>query len=377
MSRYNIIQNFGVRETSPFLMLHYFDPILGFPPCVMHACYLGVCRTMMEAWVQSRQSDPFYVSSRQLQNIDRYLTSIKPPFRVSRKPRPLKFLAWYKAHELCMWLFYYSPPILFHVLKGEYFLHWLRLLKGLSQVLRTDTNEGNLQLAAGNLNQFWKDTYNLYGKKYCHFNFHLLTHLPYLTQHLGPMYMFLMAPFETYNMRLKSFISSSQHIGEQIAKRYLRDLLCKSIYSVNDSGEALSDYTWHSQKTGKPGWYKCPLDSCAVQYFGRVMHISGKRYYSLCNTKCKSRNSCCFSLNGEQMFEAQYFARVPCNGNTYAIGNIFNVTPAFGLWYYYEATSENHSVCNIADLEEIIIKLNYGDKIYFSKFINSVECYNE
>ncbi|CAG7729957.1 unnamed protein product, partial [Allacma fusca] len=42
LQRKNTVQSHGIRMPSPFVDLPYFDIILDFPPCIMHAGYLGV-----------------------------------------------------------------------------------------------------------------------------------------------------------------------------------------------------------------------------------------------------------------------------------------------------------------------------------------------
>ncbi|CAG7827524.1 unnamed protein product, partial [Allacma fusca] len=93
ISRNVPVNTFGVRYASPFTELTYFDMILGFPPCIMHTVYLGVCRTLTEKLLTSKPDGHYYISPNEIQQIDNYLLAIKPPSRVSRTPRSLKLLA--------------------------------------------------------------------------------------------------------------------------------------------------------------------------------------------------------------------------------------------------------------------------------------------
>ncbi|CAG7720680.1 unnamed protein product, partial [Allacma fusca] len=82
--------SFGILRESVFAKLDYFDVILDFPPCVMHSVYLGVARLFLKYWLSPHTKVKYSFSGDDIKKIDEFLTSIKPPSRVSRCPRPLK-----------------------------------------------------------------------------------------------------------------------------------------------------------------------------------------------------------------------------------------------------------------------------------------------
>ena len=102
----------GVKGPSILLFLPHFDIINGMVPDKVHCICLGVVRQVAKLWFETKNhAEPFYIGNF-LSKIDKYLLSIKPLCNISRTPRSLSVMKFWKAHEWLVWLLFYSLPVL-------------------------------------------------------------------------------------------------------------------------------------------------------------------------------------------------------------------------------------------------------------------------
>ena len=73
------------------------------------------------------------------------------------------FHCFHSAHEIKIWVLYYSIPVLKGILPQVYLEHHVRLVAGLSLLLKDTVGEEDIQKAKQLLNRYCSDFANLYG----------------------------------------------------------------------------------------------------------------------------------------------------------------------------------------------------------------------
>jgi hypothetical protein len=113
----------GVKGPSILCLLPNFDIINGMVPDYMHCICLGVVRQMAKLWFEAKNHDCAYYIGNSISLVDKRLLSIKPPCSISRTPRSLSVMKFWKAHEWLVWLLFYSLPVLKDILHQKYYTH--------------------------------------------------------------------------------------------------------------------------------------------------------------------------------------------------------------------------------------------------------------
>ena len=111
--------------------------------------------------------------------VDHRLESLTPPSFVQRIPRSIKnHLAYWNAHELKSWLFYYSLPRIYGLLAEEYFEHHKLLVLGISLLCQSIISLEEVNVASRALNEYVRRFDVLYCRRNMTNNLHQLLHLP-------------------------------------------------------------------------------------------------------------------------------------------------------------------------------------------------------
>jgi len=375
---------FGVKGYSPLHRLLYFDLILGFPPDIMHAVYLGVSRQLMKIWLADGMK---FLSNFAQGKINEFLQTIKPPYRVSRVPRSLEHHKEFKAHEWSMWMYYYSPIILGSILPKEYYEHWMFIVIGLSILTCSALNGTKILKAKNYLDRFSKNMDRLYGHSNCTFNVHLLTHLTDFAEEYGPLQNISMFAFEDFNSSILSYVKGTQHVSSQVAKRYVQQLISKSISEdvvlevkvelFNRFEKQLSD----EEKVMLSTKYSSEdIDACA---FHKRVKIGKRLFHSLSYQRVVKRNSSVvfFKLDNK-VLEIEYFLRIGSNNDILGVGLLHEIRNLSGsilaeLDYFYESRNSYQYFVNMCDVQSIALLVEHENKKYFIKFINDVENHSQ
>jgi len=114
----------GVKGPSLLHLLPQFDIVRGMVPDYMHCICLGVVRQMAVLWFDGKNHDEHFYIGKAVGTVDIRLFSIKPPCNISRTPRSITQLKFWKAHEWLAWLLYYSLPVLKDILPSRFYNHW-------------------------------------------------------------------------------------------------------------------------------------------------------------------------------------------------------------------------------------------------------------
>lgn len=108
----------GVKGASICALIPSFDIATSFPPDYMHAILLGVFRMLLSLWINAKNHRyPFYINKHFKDEIDKELQNIFSPDFITRTPRLLKYLHYWKASELRDALLHYFPILLIGRLK--------------------------------------------------------------------------------------------------------------------------------------------------------------------------------------------------------------------------------------------------------------------
>lgn len=201
-----------MKGPSVLSLIPSFDLIQGCVPDYMHACLLGVARSVTYMWVGSDNHDnPWYVGNC-IPEIDCRLELIQHSSCVSRVPRSLRERSYWKAHEWYMWLLYYSIPTLKGILPDRYLTHWARFVKALALPLTDSVTSQQIVEAEILLRMFVIEMKDLYGIHNVSFNVHLSLHLAQSVRDWGPLWAHSAFTFESYNHSLLKMIKNTQGV---------------------------------------------------------------------------------------------------------------------------------------------------------------------
>jgi len=209
----------GVKGPSVLFFLPHFDIINGMVPDYMHCICLGVLRQVAKLWFQTKNHDePFYIGG-SMSKVDEYLFSIKPPCSISRTPRSLSVMKYWKAHEWLVWLLFYSLPVLKGILPHTY-AHWGILVDCIAILLHARVTFEELKSCETGLICFVQDFLPLYGKQHLSFNVHQTLHLVESVRNWGPLWTHSAFLFESYNAVLLKMIRGTQGVPARIVHTF-------------------------------------------------------------------------------------------------------------------------------------------------------------
>ncbi|KAK3911121.1 4'-phosphopantetheinyl transferase B, mitochondrial, partial [Frankliniella fusca] len=165
--------------------LPHFDRAKAVCAEYMHTVMLGVVKYFLSIFTSEK--GPWNIG-KDLNDINRFLKSIKVPDFIKRLPRSLADLPYLKASELRAFLLFYSLPALENYLQPKYFQHWLLLVAAIYLLLKDSISVDDLNASEIMLRCFVRDVSTLYHKKFYTYNVHTLLHLPLLVRRWGPLW---------------------------------------------------------------------------------------------------------------------------------------------------------------------------------------------
>jgi hypothetical protein len=131
----------GVKGPSVLNLLPHFDMVKGTVPDFMHSICLGTVRQMATLWFDPKNHNQEFYIGKLMPAVDARLSVIKPPSNISRTPRGIAVMRFWKAHEWLVWLLYYSLPVLKGILPIAFYAHWAILVD--SRYCNTPWDGGN------------------------------------------------------------------------------------------------------------------------------------------------------------------------------------------------------------------------------------------
>ena len=150
----------------------------------MHSILEGVIKRFFRYWFDQpgEQSIKIYTIE-----IDKRLLSIKPPSFIPICPRSIDTRAKWRANEYLSFLLYYSLPVLFGILKSEYFLNLMKLVLCIECLLDRKISRENLFIVKKILISFVKEAQDIYPDDIMVSGMHEILHLVECTLAFGPL----------------------------------------------------------------------------------------------------------------------------------------------------------------------------------------------
>lgn len=271
-----------------------------------------------------------------------------------------------------MWLTYYSPIVLQEILPPLYYNHWLLLVNGISQLncRESELTEAKIRRGGLLLNDFCSNVENLYDRQSCRFNVHLLRHFELFVKRYGPLHLFSMTIFESYNATLKGYVKSSFGVGKQIIKRYLRDSIIRS----NRTEESIQSKVLLSLNVYKKYEleFKLNYQSAVTPLFYKSIQIGKKSYKSSSSCKGFRRCSYLYWTCNKTVIEVYFYFEV--DEKIFAFGKEYVLKHSdCQVDHIFETENNKIGIVKINSLLGNVIRILWH-KTYFVKFINDVEC---
>lgn len=211
----------GMKGVSPMIAFEYFDMSKSFVTDYMHGALLGITNNMILFWTSTKnKKKPSYINKKNRAIFNSRLLQIRPPSYISRRPRSLQYLKFFKAAEFRSLLLYYLPVVLERLLPSKYIHHLCLLSSSVYTLLKEKISNAEMLQAEDKLKLFVKQYQEYYGEVNMTMNIHSLLHLVDCVRDFGPLWTYSMFAFESYNGVLKSFIVAPTDILHQITIRY-------------------------------------------------------------------------------------------------------------------------------------------------------------
>lgn len=219
----------GVKGTSVLKALPKFDLARGMIVESMHNVYLGATKQHILQLMFGKATDPWYRGTpKLLAVVNSRLKNIRPPSRISRKPRNLETAKQWKASEWRNLLLYYGTICLRGVIRDCDLEHFT-LLSQAAYILNKDSiSTAELQGARLLLEKYVILFNEIFGERYMTFNIHLLNHLTDTVENWGPLWANSAFPFESMNKQIIDSVTSSTGRPLQIVTRFLMNRFMES-----------------------------------------------------------------------------------------------------------------------------------------------------
>lgn len=150
------------------------------------------------------------------------------PAEFARKPRTFTELSRWKATEYRQFALYSGIVVLKDIISSDLYYHFL-LLHCAYRILSCSLNYlQNTECAQELLEDFVKNYSILYGKDQLSYNVHCLLHITDCCKQYGPVDSFTAYKFENYMQHLKKLIRKPSKIPQQLQKRFLEHVECKT-----------------------------------------------------------------------------------------------------------------------------------------------------
>ena len=211
----------GIKGRSILFDIPLFDPCRQSPIDVMHACFLGLVKRILDCWLKnSDRSDNFFdgPKSNILKKLDERMINIKTITECPREPKKLSDYNSFVANEFYFLLMHYSI-IFIDLIEDDIMENFHIFRKSIAKLMSNSLKENDVKKIDKDLTNFVKNFELLYGKKNMVFNVHIIRHLSDTVLNFGPLWTTSLFSFESMNGVLRSFNPVGRKPLVQIAKR--------------------------------------------------------------------------------------------------------------------------------------------------------------
>lgn len=209
--------------------------ITNFPLDYMHSVCLGVMRKLLFLWRDGPRLIKLKNSDIATLNNTLEAASRMWPSDFNRKPRSLNELERWKATELRQFLLYLGPVLLKDLLPENLYCNFTLLHFGITILLNEDLNLAYNQYANSLLKLFVKEAVKIYGREFCTYNVHVLTHLANDAKQFNTLNNVNCFVFENYLGSLKKLLRKSNLPLQQVVRRLIEidNSLSSSSFTAN------------------------------------------------------------------------------------------------------------------------------------------------
>ncbi|XP_042150447.1 uncharacterized protein LOC121838324 [Ixodes scapularis] len=209
----------GVKGASILFGLAFFNFASGFVVDYMHAVCSGFVRSTAFMWFKGRSGQHYHLGSF-MSEIDMKLKALQPIWEISRLPRSLKDMKFWKSSEWRSWMLFYSPVVLKGFLPKKYFDNWLKFVRIMHFLLSRSVPLDSLPQVKRAMTAFLKEFEELYGQVNMTYNTHLLLHLIDSVRLWGPLWGYSAYPFESMNGKLVRLVNGTRYVQCQIIDKF-------------------------------------------------------------------------------------------------------------------------------------------------------------
>lgn len=171
----------------------------------LHLLELGVMRKLLNGWRTGSMTKRAKWSTKDKQEISKFLVGIRFPSEIHRRMRSLEFVSLWKGLEYRNFLNYVGLVLLKDYLPEKFYHHFLYLFCAV-RICSVEMYSHFLPVARDLLNDFINDYKDLYGLEYLTSNVHNLSHIVDEVERFGSLYTLTAYPFENYLHSLKKMI---------------------------------------------------------------------------------------------------------------------------------------------------------------------------
>ena len=198
--RKSTIVSRGVKGPCAISAERNFNVIWGVTFDIMHTEFLGIVNFQYDLCITSKKVK---------EQIDSYLSQIKPIREMQKKPELIyKNYSNMKAKDWRNWILVYSMPVYNELFKNslieeDLLVHHAIIVNATYTLLKNEITECELDNCEDDLTGYVIDFESLYGLQNMRFNVHMLEHFAQSVKHNDPTWSHLTFPYES-NMRMFS-----------------------------------------------------------------------------------------------------------------------------------------------------------------------------
>ncbi|CAG7717764.1 unnamed protein product [Allacma fusca] len=185
-----------------------------------HLVCQGVMKKLLLSWCTTSKKS-YSISHRdKIKMTERLLLMSKyVPSEFQRNTRSIQDIKYWKATEFRMFLLCVGPLVLKHIIKDEFYKHFMLLHCAIKILVSKDLYILQHETAQHLLERFVSGFSKLYGSYSVSYNVHGLLHISYDSVTLGPLDQFSTFPFENNLQQVKKLIRTTAKPLEQLANR--------------------------------------------------------------------------------------------------------------------------------------------------------------
>ncbi|KAJ8687362.1 hypothetical protein QAD02_023156 [Eretmocerus hayati] len=227
----------GVKGPTVLLRIPHHDIVWSFSYEYLHGSCLGIDPQIWNLWRDFEK-----LSATDIKAIQVRLKNIRPNRAIHRLQLPISDRKKWKASLIKSWILYYSLPCLYGILPEEDFEHYKLFVRVLFTLLKTRITKAERQQCKVDSLRFVGQYQLFYGAEFITSNVHAFLHAVDSVEHCGPSWTNSAFPQESNIFSLKQFVTGSNGMDFQMAKKSLLLLQLKTVHNLTDLSPAADEF---------------------------------------------------------------------------------------------------------------------------------------